>query len=406
MSYICPDIASYLAKTPMDKFERSGRWQPKGQTWSFDYRVAVVLPQDQSDSKTSQAAMLDYLEDAVRWISSLRWSESITSLDVEISYTPLKKRWDWNKSTKIGRCEVNSGETAFYGGLRSRGRREVRVWRAEDWSKVTLHELLHAFGWDRLVGGPHADSGEHQSEALVEAVAVVLHCMLLGSDRAGVLLDIERQWMLNQARALRRRPWSPSGTHVQSYYLLKAALLAVPESYRDFLSWLCSSPDEAAARAAWTDLVSRVRQRLEPLINGKQYQPERVDDASGRMAMHMVRHQLSSMPKRGPFGFGGAARLVNKRETPTTTTTTTTTTIKSNSTKKSTPSAAIGAKRRIGGGGDDSGCRRNVIGDENYLFARRPERATIGRFWMPVTPGSRVRTKSLLFSQVPTVSRG
>ena len=296
MSYICPSIRRWLDVTATQRFERRGVWR------SFPYRLAVVLPKSELAALAPEA-MLDYLEEVTRWVASLRWSQPVSGLDLELSWTPFKKRWSWRTTPAIGQCEVNSGETAFVGGFASGGHRRIQIWRSEDWHKVALHELLHAFGWDRLAESQlkgAGQSGEHQSEALVEAVAVLLHAMVLGGsgDSSGTILADERRWMLAQARALRQRPWTAVDTHVASYYLLKCALLAVPDTYREFLEWLCSSPDEGVCRAKWPGLVARARRRLDAVLARPPSAPQSNVDDGPTMAMNMVRHQLAPTAAR------------------------------------------------------------------------------------------------------------
>ena len=284
MSYICGEIAGYLSRTPSATYRRTGAWK------DTRYALSVVVP---AGTPADAERMLDYLEGVVRWVSSLRWSASVSSVDLELACTPFPKRWDWQRSSTIGRCEVNSGETDFP----SASRRQIRIWRREDWSKVALHELLHAFMWDRLV----PSSREGESEALVEAVAVLLHSILLGGSTLGAarIMEDERRWMLAQSRALHSRRWTAERTHVRSYYMLKTALLAVPESYADFASWI-TGPSEADLRRRWPELADRAMERLFSILarpTSALTVPEPTDDAERRMEMHMVRNQLSLTPR-------------------------------------------------------------------------------------------------------------
>lgn len=142
-------------------------------------------------------------------------------------------------------------------------------------------------------------AARHENEALVEAVAVLLHCIVLGGPGAGAskIFRDECAWMMARATALRHHPWTSPKTHVRAYYILRTALLALPESYRDFLRWLCGSSDESAARAAWPELVRRVMPRLDSVLS-RQAPGARDTDPAASLGMGMVRHQITLRPKR------------------------------------------------------------------------------------------------------------
>jgi hypothetical protein len=201
-----------------------------------------------------------YVRRATELVAGLRWSaRSIQTLTIDLWLTPIPKLWHSSRSPVLGRAEVNSGETEFS----SSTTRHIRVWRIEDWSKVLLHELLHAFNWDRLV--PSVCVG--QSEGLVEAVAVLLHCSMVSNESVDQCFAIEQAWMRNQLLELRRRGWTAHQTHVRAYYPLKTALLVTVDR---FLAWL-NSPDHttiSSMQASWPGLVHHafvvLRRELEP----------------------------------------------------------------------------------------------------------------------------------------------
>jgi hypothetical protein len=59
----------------------------------------------------------------------------------------LKKQFDWTKDN-ITASECNSGSTTFYRTPIEYN--EIVVWRAEEWKKVFLHELIHATRLDKM----------------------------------------------------------------------------------------------------------------------------------------------------------------------------------------------------------------------------------------------------------------
>ena len=224
--------------------------------------------------------ILDYVQAAANWIGTLRWSESIRLLDITLWLTPLRKIWCPQPEptvNRIGRCEVNSGETAFP----NRDERRITVWRAEDWSKVILHELFHAFGWDRLI--PHTP--DKQSEALVETMATLAHCQLLGGpDNWRTLLEREKLWMARQVAALQTYPWEPERTAVHSYYILKTALIL---NLVQFAAWL-RQPELEQLKRSWTFLVNQSLNQLPP--------PPTPSSPLSCFPMRMVFAQLSLSP--------------------------------------------------------------------------------------------------------------
>jgi hypothetical protein len=169
------------------------------------------------------------------------------------------------------------------------------VWRLEDWHKVVLHELLHAFNWDRLVptdtgdtdGGGGADP--LLSEAVVEAMATLLHCQLVGGSAGWrPALARERQWMMQQVALLQSNTWKPQQTSVYSYYMVKAALLHDDVALAQFARWI-RSPTVAACQTSWTKLYQWAINRL-PTIGSA------TTSAASCVSMRMVYHQLALNP--------------------------------------------------------------------------------------------------------------
>lgn len=69
------------------------------------------------------------------------------SMKIVLWFTPITKRWNPTHSETLGPCQVNSGQTTF----EQRGERFISIWRHEEWSKIWIHELLHALNWDSFV---------------------------------------------------------------------------------------------------------------------------------------------------------------------------------------------------------------------------------------------------------------
>lgn len=121
---------------------------------------------------------------------------------------------------------------------------------------MLLHELLHAYDWDRLVPAEsrHAtNTHTHHAEAVVEACACLLHCIALRDEGYGSMLDLlkkERQWMWNQAYWYIQNKATSKETHAYEYIVLKTALLFSDESLDIFLKWL-SLPTKFECQQQW-----------------------------------------------------------------------------------------------------------------------------------------------------------
>jgi hypothetical protein len=326
MEFICPSIAGYLRRELGKDPDEDVSWARNVDLLNFSSSDGVnnfsaiqfALPNGapaaarvfvprEARLLADGRAMLEYVRRAAQWVAGLWWSEPIAGLTISVWLTPIKKTWcsegggKGGRSSRLGRCEVNSGETRFARD----GSRHISVWRAEDWSKVVLHELFHAFGWDRLVPEEQRRNGSNPSEALVEAMAILAHCQLLGGPRQWrEFFDRELRWSLGIAARLRALPWQPQGTSVHSYYVLKCALIL---SLPLFAAWLrrpaaiassntpsIKAQDSAVqmARASWPSLASQALQALQTRLAAPA--APLTDRCT---SMRMAYHQLSLAPQ-------------------------------------------------------------------------------------------------------------
>lgn len=288
MQFICPSIKTYLetcgGNKSLDVLTRRGH----SDVLNLDYVFVANISRDCSHGY-DLGAILDYVLMAAEWVGRLKWSTPVRRLSVTLWLSPMKKVWCpvAQGVNLIGKCEVNSGETHFVSG----DRRNISVWRAEDWSKVVLHELFHAFNWDRLV----PSTRDNQSEALVETMAILTHCQLLGGPNGWrELLAVEQQWMWQQVLTLFRHPWKPVQTSVHSYYVLKCALImALPV----FSAWL-KQPSETACADSWPQLVELVLKQLHAARITHSGQPSTASVSPPQcISLRMSFHQLSLQPK-------------------------------------------------------------------------------------------------------------
>lgn len=308
MTALCPAIAAALAAEgrasdagPSGDGEargtRSGRARAADGA-EFAYRLRVCVPAAVAAAEPADlAALLALVELLVRWVASLRWSAGVRELLVDLDLTGFKKEWCWRDGEDITPCNINSGETELDGS----GYRAVHVWRREDFHKVLLHELLHAFNWDRLV--PRTAGRGLESEAAVEAVALLLHCRLLAPNRGAgglagalALLGEERVWTAGLARLLARAPGAGERTNVAQYVTLRAALTLTDPLLARFAAWLALD-SVRACRDAWRALADAGLREL-PLAVAQMPAPSGAPDAApGCASLALVRTQLALAPR-------------------------------------------------------------------------------------------------------------
>jgi hypothetical protein len=292
MSFICPSIRESLKRDVGTALRgtRSGTAIVSSTNAPFNFTIHITIPKNvYTKERVDMDALLAFTEYIIRWIASLRWSDTISNLTVRLDLTDAAKEWCWSSTPEITRCNINSGETDIQGWS---GRRDIRIWRREDYHKVLIHELLHAFGWDRLV---HENSHEsREPEALVEAVALLLHCRLLGG-KGGYqeILESERKWTACLIQLLQSKRWTTSDTNCREYIIIKGSLILDERSLARFWKWLRLS-DAQACRAAWPSLVQA---SMKSLPNALSKFPPLSPVLSECVPLHLVLHQLSLAPK-------------------------------------------------------------------------------------------------------------
>jgi hypothetical protein len=283
-SFLCRAVETQWKSTKMKRYRcRFSLRVPSKRV----VRIQVECPTD--DRTTDCKAVAAFARDAIRVVYALALSRPPRRMVLKI--TLLGARKIWCGESVLTPCHVNSGWTEFGRGF---GITRVQIYRREDWSKVLLHELLHACDWDRLApGGVPANApansrlpNEPASEAIVEAVAVWLHSNMLATDRT----DLAGIWRAEQAhtRKLAAHVLSrtfTATTNVRSYYLLKAGLMGTPEGWNATVAWL-QTPNPAQG---WAAHVYAAMERT------KQIPPIAFD---GCVLMNMAEHQLSTSAKR------------------------------------------------------------------------------------------------------------
>ena len=202
------------------------------------------------------------ITELVDWIHRLpqsSWS-SDRRLSIVVFLTPFPKSYPADGSHQLDTCAINSGQTISY-----MDRTEIHIWRSEECWKVLIHELLHAFGWDRFVPSSSSSGSspssiiiggvtiKNESEALVEAVARYLYLGWIANNQALPLLPFDQtldalwtnqwQWSVNQWRHLRERPWTTT-TNTVAYYPLTLALLSHPHSFYEWIQRAHTAPND------------------------------------------------------------------------------------------------------------------------------------------------------------------
>jgi hypothetical protein len=285
MSFICPAIRQSLAAADRTalKATRSGVGSVDGTR--FPYTIRITIPDDvRTKEPVDTDSLLSLIERLIDWTASLGWSEPISSLVVRLDLSSAKKQFCRSNGPEITRCTINSGETDLTGG-----RREIRIWRREDFHKVLMHELLHAFGFDRLLSATKLQA----SEAVVEAIALLMHCRLLGGTAGfDAILAAERRWTARLVRMLMHRRWTTADTNVREYIVLKAALMLDDNLLQRFRRWL-ALPTVNDCRTAWPALIGRSMEDLRTVAASMAAD----DDDEDCQPMNLVFHQLSLAPR-------------------------------------------------------------------------------------------------------------
>jgi hypothetical protein len=144
------------------------------------------------------------------------------------------------------RAEVN-------GGWARRGLPEVFIFRLEEWDRVLIHECIHAFSWDVMIGSGvkscleeslgHGELTEALFEAATELNAEWMWCIIHSSkdDITGEAWIKQTEWQKNQAYIILSRSnniWTED-TSVFAYYILKAVLALEMTDF--LLNWLAGT---------------------------------------------------------------------------------------------------------------------------------------------------------------------
>ena len=278
MSFICPEIQTFI-NTNSKKFQT---FSYQNQYKNVSYTIEIFLLQK------GEKNLLTFIENCIRWINDLKWSsQKNINLHIKIYFTDYKKIACF-PNLVFNRCHINSGETDFNGSNRT-----ITIWRREDYHKVLIHELLHAFDWDDLVPVEvRHKPGNHQGEALVEAVAFLLHCFLIGGPDWLSILEKEREWSLNLVRILKGEKWSPGDTNIREYIILKTALIYNENTFTQFIRFL-QLPNKKSCQNEWLNLINNCMQELNMnLVIGKV-------SSKNCQSFQFMFYQLSLNPNEG-----------------------------------------------------------------------------------------------------------
>lgn len=113
------------------------------------------------------SVILTTLAQCVQGIDKCAWStRAFDHLEIKIDFHTLNKSW-CKKQNYVGACTCNTGYTE-----QSQRKRIIYVYREQDWRKVLLHELIHAYQWERHV--PCHPKITNAYEGFVEAWALFM----------------------------------------------------------------------------------------------------------------------------------------------------------------------------------------------------------------------------------------
>lgn len=293
-SYICPSIAKYIQSHKGDV------WRSEQQVGRLSIEMKLwIVPSDFPNEPISLPKIGEYIVSVVSWIQTLRWSsQKLRRLKIELYLTPHKKIWCQSQTSTIDRCHMNSGETEFFGNTAA----SISIWRREDMSKVLIHELLHAFDWDRLLPlsvRHNTITKTHEAESVVEALANIFQSLLFSygdHNRFRANRALERERALATVLELNARQWTTTETHVREYCIIKAALMCNESAFRKFWSWI-SLPTAKDCQSNWIDVRKFCERELQSVISRfrSSVSPLRNTDC---VSLQLVTQQLSLSPTR------------------------------------------------------------------------------------------------------------
>lgn len=160
-------------------------------------------------------------------------------IESHIFFLDFPKKLDYSKDN-ITSSECNSGSTTFFSDYN-----EIIIWRKEEWQKVFLHELIHAFYLDTnlkikpdkenelLKLFPHYNNSIF--EAYTEILATILYCLEYSRDLKDETIFISSQcnkitsFLLGDRLRFRSEDFFKNprilldnSTNTSSYYFLKS----------------------------------------------------------------------------------------------------------------------------------------------------------------------------------------
>ena len=239
---------------------REEKWDPRlvrqGVRFEFPSGTLTSFPLTVSikgfDAK-KLATVLETLARCVRGIDSCSWSLcEFKRLEIIIDFHTLNKSW-CKKQNYIGACSCNTGYTE-----QTQGKQVIYVYREQDWRKVLLHELIHAYQWERNV--PSHPKIKNAFEGFVEAWALFMQEQLFVHQSTFLqgLSKEERElqeklctWMM-QIKKQKTKEW----TNATAYMVLKRYLLA-QYSWSELETCIRSAPEAKRILNACADAISK-----------------------------------------------------------------------------------------------------------------------------------------------------
>ena len=178
----------------------------------------------------------------IRFISSMIENISLNKLEINYYLTNYKKLV--NKNIILSKDQVNSGSCL----IDNNGSAWINIWRKEEIFKVTLHELIHAFGFSN-----YEDTSElinhfnskynskskiiNSNEAYTEIWANILNCYLISQTTRKTplnffitMLSLERSYSIFLAQKILHKIKGKNDidinkeTNVLSYYIIRAEI--------------------------------------------------------------------------------------------------------------------------------------------------------------------------------------
>ena len=182
-------------------------------------------------------------------------SKCSKNINIDIFFTPFKKKFSKNLNVALGPINVNTGYSTA--GCNKVG--EITIYREEEWYKVLIHELFHNLNldfstmkmdkWREVLHSKLGFNSEFniyetycETWARILNVAFIAYIQVTNKkqfiEKFNKLIEVEQLFTLIQCNKILKRIKNPSdyyeNSNILCYYVFTAALMNNSE---DFIKW-------------------------------------------------------------------------------------------------------------------------------------------------------------------------